>query len=53
MMDDTSRGGFNPEVRKTSLDFPHIKTHSINGFTSNPFAVVENRADIWRFVYLI
>lgn len=37
MMDDTSRGGINPEVRKTSLDYPSIKTHSINGFSSNPF----------------
>lgn len=47
MMDDTSKGGFNPEVRKTSLDFPHIKTHSINGFTSNPFDST-NSISVWH-----
>ena len=46
MMDDTSKGGFNPEVRKTSLDYPHIKTHSINGFTSNPFDST-NAISVW------
>lgn len=47
MMDDTSKGGFNPEVRKTSFDFPHIKTHSINGFTSNPFDST-NSISVWH-----
>nr|UVX54573.1 MAG: portal protein [Bacteriophage sp.]UWG00826.1 MAG: portal protein [Bacteriophage sp.]DAP33363.1 MAG TPA: portal protein [Bacteriophage sp.]DAX10718.1 MAG TPA: portal protein [Bacteriophage sp.] len=47
MMDDTSKGGFNPEVRKTSLDYPHIKTHSINGFTSNPFDST-NAISVWH-----
>lgn len=37
MMSDSAKGGINPEVRKTSLDYPHIKTHTINGFSSNPF----------------
>lgn len=37
MMGDSAKGGINPEVRKTSLDYPHIKTHTINGFSSNPF----------------
>lgn len=37
MMEDGTRGGLNPEVRKTSLDYPHIKTHTINSLTSNPF----------------
>lgn len=47
MMDDTSKGGFNPEVRKTQLDYPHIKTHSINGFTSNPFDST-NAISVWH-----
>lgn len=42
MMSDNAKGGINPEVRKTSLDYPHIKTHTINGFTSNPFDSGEN-----------
>ena len=37
MMSDSAKGGINPEVRKTSLDYPHIKTHTINGFSSNLF----------------
>lgn len=37
MMSDSAKGGINPEVRKTSLDYPHIKTHTINSFSSNPF----------------
>lgn len=37
MMSDSAKGDINPEVRKTSLDYPHIKTHTINGFSSNPF----------------
>ena len=41
MIEDTSRGGLNPEVRKTTLDFPHIKTHTIPEFTTNPFDDVD------------
>lgn len=37
LMSDSAKGGVNPEVRKTSLDYPHIKTHTINGFSTNPF----------------
>ncbi|YP_010510192.1 portal protein [uncultured phage cr16_1] len=51
MMDDTSKGGFNPEVRKTSLDYPHIKTNSINGFTSNPFDST-NAISVWHCCWL-
>lgn len=47
MMEDTSRGGINPETRKTSLDYPHIKTHTINGFTTNPFYSNEN-ISVWH-----
>ena len=47
MIEDTSRGGINPEVRKTSLDYPHIKTHTINGFTSNPFEGSDN-INVWH-----
>jgi hypothetical protein len=47
MIEDTSRGGINPEVRKTSLDYPHIKTHTINGFTSNPFEGNDN-INVWH-----
>lgn len=47
MMDDRSKGGVTPEVRKTSLDYPHIKTHSINGFSSNPFEEADN-VHVWH-----
>lgn len=47
MMDDRSKGGVTPEVRKTSLDYPHIKTHSINGFISNPFEEADN-IHVWH-----
>lgn len=47
MIEDTSRGGINPEVRKTSLDFPHIKTHTIGGFTTNPFDDVDD-INVWH-----
>lgn len=47
MMDDRSKGGVTPEVRKTSLDYPHIKTRSINGFSSNPFEEADN-IHVWH-----
>lgn len=47
IMDDRSKGGVTPEVRKTSLDYPHIKTHSINGFSSNPFEEADN-IHVWH-----
>lgn len=47
MMDQTSKGGFNPEVRKTSLDYTHIKTHTINGFSSRPFDDT-NSIKVWH-----
>lgn len=46
MADGTSKGGINPEVRKTSLDFPHIKTHTI-GNQSNPFEST-NSISVWH-----
>lgn len=46
MADGTSKGGINPEVRKTSLDFPHIKTHTIGG-KSNPFEST-NSISVWH-----
>ena len=47
MMDDRSKGGVTPEVRKTSLDYPHIKTQSMNGFSSNPFEEADN-IHVWH-----
>lgn len=47
LVEDTSRVGINPEVRKTSLDYPHIKTHTINGFTSNPFDDLQD-INVWH-----
>ncbi len=47
MMDQASKGGINPEVRKTSLDYTHIKTHTINGFSSNPFDST-NSIKVWH-----
>ena len=37
MAEDGTRGGIEPELRKYAMDYPHIKTHSINGFVTNPF----------------
>lgn len=42
LMEDGAKGGINPELRKTSLDYAHIKLHNINGFTSNPFDDSDN-----------
>lgn len=47
LMSDSAKGGVNPEVRKTSLDYPHIKTHSINGFSTNPFEDGSN-ISVWH-----
>lgn len=47
MMDDGTRGGLNPQVRKTSLDYPHIKTRTINGFSSNPFQNADD-INVWH-----
>lgn len=47
MMDDRYKGGVTPEVRKTSLDYSHIKTHNINGFSSNPFEEADN-IHVWH-----
>ena len=47
MIEDTGRGSINPEVRKTSLDYPHIKTHTIGGFTTNPFDDVDD-INVWH-----
>ena len=47
MIDDTTRTGLNPELRKTSLDYPHLKTKSINGFTNNPFDDQDN-INVWH-----
>lgn len=47
MTDDGTKGGINPQVRKTSMDYPHIKTRTINGFSSNPFSNVEN-VNVWH-----
>lgn len=47
IIEDTSRGGINPEVRKTSMDYPHIKTKTINGLTSNPFDGSDN-INVWH-----
>lgn len=47
MIEDTSRGGINPEMRKSSLDYPHIKTHSINSLSSNPFEGNDN-INVWH-----
>ena len=47
LMSDSAKGGVNPEVRKTSLDYPHIKTHTINGFSTNPFEDGSN-ISVWH-----
>lgn len=47
MIDDERRNGLNPEVRKTSLDYPHLKLHSINGFNSTPFED-SNNINVWH-----
>lgn len=47
LMDDASKGGVTPKLSKTSLDYPHIKTHTVNGFTSNPFESSDN-VHVWH-----
>lgn len=47
LMSDSAKGGVNLEVRKTSLDYPHIKTHTINGFSTNPFEDGSN-ISVWH-----
>lgn len=47
MIEDGGRGGINPEVRKTSMDYPNIKMHTINGFSSNPFDANDN-INVWH-----
>lgn len=47
IVDDASRAGINPEMRKTSLDYPHIKTKTINGLSSNPFEGSDN-INVWH-----
>lgn len=47
LMSDSAKGGVNPEVRKTSLDYSHIKTHTINGFSTNPFEDGSN-ISVWH-----
>lgn len=47
IIEDTSRGGINPELRKSSMDYPHIKTKSIGGLSSNPFDGSDN-INVWH-----
>lgn len=46
-VEDGTRGGINPEMRKSAMDYPHIKTKTINGFTSNPFDGGDN-INVWH-----
>lgn len=47
MMDDGAKTGLNPEVRKTSLDYTHIRATTVNGFTSRPFDET-NSIKVWH-----
>lgn len=47
MIEDTGRGGINPEVRKTSMDYNHVKFNSMNKFGSNPFTSKDN-INVWH-----
>ena len=47
MVEDYHREGFTPELRKTSMDYPHYKMHSIKGFTSNPFED-DSEVTVWH-----
>lgn len=47
LMDDASKGGITPTLGKNSMDYPHIKTHTINGFTTNPFDSSDN-VHVWH-----
>lgn len=47
MMEDSSRGMPNPEVRKSALDYTHIKANVINGFNANPFESTNN-ISVWH-----
>lgn len=47
LMEDGAKGAITPELRKTSMDYPHIKTHTINTFSSNPFEDSDN-VHVWH-----
>ena len=47
LMDDGSKGAITPELRKTPLDYPHINTHTIHTFSSNPFEDSDN-VHVWH-----
>lgn len=47
MVEDGSRHGSNMEMRKTSMDYNHLKTRSLNGFSSNPFDDLDN-ISVWH-----
>lgn len=47
LIGDDHTYGANPTLRKNSMDYPHIKTHSINGFNSNPFTAGDN-INVWH-----
>lgn len=37
LIDERPGAGTTPELRKTSMDYEHIKMHKLNSFTDNPF----------------
>jgi len=47
MMEDAPYSGLNPEMRKNNMDYPHIKTHSLSKFSSNPFDD-SNTIHVWH-----
>ena len=47
LVEDGSHYSSNMEMRKTRIDYPHLKTHSLNGFSSNPFDDLDN-LNVWH-----
>lgn len=37
LIEDKPGAGITPEIRKSNMDYEHIKLHKINSFTDNPF----------------
>ena len=46
LIDEKPGAGLTPEIRKSSLDYEHIKLHKMNSFTDNPFDT--DQINVWH-----
>ena len=47
LINDVPYSGLSPELRKNNTDYPHIKLHNLNKFSSNPFEN-GNTINVWH-----